>query len=456
MALFAKQQQGQDLRGNYSLDNNYNLIPQEAQIPGGALLVNGEYQRPSNPSPSSWQYEDKDTLLGEFDFDLANMRVFKQIRVKSTDNTFQVDMRFEPLAAISDANTEADAEIATTTETATTTATTTATETPPNTSISVFYAFPGIARNQNPIIKIGQGNTATENPLQNQAVPSVNYASFQSAPVRGVALVMTPNEADISKISGLSLGNNRIAFQKVLKLVSGANSLSVRTYGCPNELVRFYQEDYYELPKLFKANIFGTLSLAIINILESIHRVIPVWGVAIILLTLFFRLLIWPLIATQTKSMVAMQKLQPKIQALQKKYKDDRQKLTEETMKLYQQEKVNPAGGCLPIFLQMPLFFILWRVFMNFEFNEGFLWVPDLGLADPTYILPILYVGIMVAQAFLSAKGNKQMLQQQLMMNVIFAVILFSFPAGVLLYWIVSMSVQVGQYYLIQRQMQVA
>jgi YidC/Oxa1 family membrane protein insertase len=157
------------------------------------------------------------------------------------------------------------------------------------------------------------------------------------------------------------------------------------------------------------------------------------------------------LITTQTKSMVGMQQLQPKLQALQKKYKDNREKLTQETMKLYKEAGVNPAGGCLPIFAQMPLFIILWRIFSNFEFNEGFLWIPDLGLPDPTFILPILYVGVMMASAFLMAKGNPQSLRLQIMINLVFVFFIIQFPAGVTLYWVVSMLVQVLQHYLIQR-----
>ncbi len=136
---------------------------------------------------------------------------------------------------------------------------------------------------------------------------------------------------------------------------------------------------------------------------------------------------------------------------MQKKYKDDREKLTQETMKLYQTEKVNPAGGCLPVVAQMPLFIILWRVFANFEFNEGFLWIPDLGQPDPFYILPVLYIGVIFAQSYFMSQGNKQSLQQQLLINGIFIFFVISFPAGVTLYWVVSMLVQVFQYWLIKR-----
>jgi YidC/Oxa1 family membrane protein insertase len=139
------------------------------------------------------------------------------------------------------------------------------------------------------------------------------------------------------------------------------------------------------------------------------------------------------------------------LQELQKKYKDDREKLTQETMKLYQQEGVNPAGGCLPILVQMPLLLILWKLFVNFEFNEGFLWVPDLGQADPLYIMPILYIGVIFAQSYFMSQGNKQMLQQQILINAVFIFFVINFPAGVTLYWIVSMLVQVFQYWLLKR-----
>ncbi|MEJ2289155.1 MAG: membrane protein insertase YidC [Deinococcales bacterium] len=218
-----------------------------------------------------------------------------------------------------------------------------------------------------------------------------------------------------------------------------------------NELVRYYQEGYLGLPGLFRPNILGRLSLYIVELLVFIHKYVGSWGFSIIVLTLIFRALIWPLIATQTKSMFGMQKLQPKIKELQAKYKDDREKLTQETMKLYQEAGVNPAGGCLPILLQMPLFIILWRVFVNFEFNQGFLWLPDLGQSDPYYILPVLYVLVMLATSYFSARGNPQTLRQSMFINLIFVLVIINFPAGVLLYYVVSMLVQVFQYWLLSR-----
>jgi YidC/Oxa1 family membrane protein insertase len=227
--------------------------------------------------------------------------------------------------------------------------------------------------------------------------------------------------------------------------------MSLGTYLGKNELVRFYQEGYLELPGLFNPNILGRLSLWILITLEFIHEYVPSWGLSIIVLTLAFRVLVWPLITTQTRSMFGMQKLQPEMQKLQKKYKDDREKLSQEMMKLYKEAGVNPAGGCLPILLQMPLFIILWRVFVNFEFNEGFLWIPDLGLADPLLILPALYVAVMLGQSWYSARNNPTMLRQSIIINLVFVFIIVNFPSGVLVYFVVSMGVQVFQYWLLSR-----
>jgi YidC/Oxa1 family membrane protein insertase len=300
-----------------------------------------------------------------------------------------------------------------------------------------------------PIIKIGQGETSVGSSSQAVAVPS--YVSLQSKERSGFAIIVIPRARDFDGLSALALPPRNIAVQKTLATNVSKVRFDLGIYTGANELVRYYQEGYAELPDLFRPNILGRLATGIIWVLQQIHDNGFSWGMSIIALTLLFRIIIWPLITTQTRSMFGMQQLQPKIQALQKKFKEDREKLTQETMKLYRQAGVNPAGGCLPILVQMPLFIILWRVFVNFEFNEGFLWVPDLGLADPYFIMPILYVGVMLLQSWFSAKGNPSSLRQQVIINLVFAFIILSFPAGVILYFVVSMLVQVLQYWLISR-----
>jgi len=268
---------------------------------------------------------------------------------------------------------------------------------------------------------------------------------------RGFAFVLRPAVTG-DELQATFLRPNRVAFQTEVAAGAGASAnLQASVYAGHNELVRYHQEEYLDLPGLFRPNILGRLSLLIVKLLEFIHQYVPNWGLSIIVLTLMFRVVVWPLITTQTKSMFGMQRLQPKLQELQRKYKDDREKLTQETMALYKEAGVNPAGGCLPILLQMPLFIILWRVFVNFEFNEGFLWLPDLGQSDPFYILPVLYVLVMLATSYFSARGNPQMLRQSMIINLVFVFIIINFPAGVLVYYVVSMLVQVFQYWLLSR-----
>ena len=149
-------------------------------------------------------------------------------------------------------------------------------------------------------------------------------------------------------LAALPRSGRQIALAKALPSQANASvTLDLEVYGGPNEMVRYLQENYLDLPGLFRPNILGRVSLGIVVALETIHGVVGNWGLSIIVLTLLFRILVWPLIATQTKSMMGMQQLQPKLQALQKKHKDNREKLTEETMKLYKEAGVNPAGGLL-------------------------------------------------------------------------------------------------------------
>lgn len=412
LGLFTKIQKGQDLRGNYGTAQGHNLVPAKQPLPAGAILINGEYIEPQQVQ-GGWERLSEAQLKGTFTFTLDNHKITKTILLSNISHTLNITIEAAAEGELAD-------------------------------DTVIQYVLPGLGQGTNSNVKIGQGSTFSLNPVT-APIDNPTYLSLQTSDSRGESFVLRPITPGLQ---GRVLQTGQIALQKPLE---AKTTMTFDEYAGPNELVRYYQEKYFELPGLFKPNIFGQISLWVLKVLKLIHQYVPIWGLSIIILTLLFRALIWPLISTQTRSMFAMQALQPKMQELQKKYKDDREKLTQETMKLYQENKVNPAGGCLPMLVQMPLFFILWRVFVNFEFNEGFLWVPDLGQADPIYLLPIIYVAVMVAQTFLSAKGNKQMLQQQLLINVVFVFLFVTFPSGVILYYVVSMLVQLLQYWLIQR-----
>ena len=416
-ASFVKVQRGQTLN-DYSINARNNLVPMDSPIPAGALLVDGEYLKPTDVS-GSWTQRDEFTVEGSFNYRAGDYQVERTVVVSNVSETTEQTLKVTAPAGASE-------------------------------DVLLQIAAPGIARTTNPVVKIGYDETFALNPGERE-FSNPTYAALQKNDNnRDEALVMLPRENG-DELTAAFLRPNLIALQATLAAGETEAELSAAIYTGRNELVRYSQEGYLDLPGLFRPNILGRLSLLIVQLLQFIHQYVPSWGLSIIVLTLLFRVLVWPLISTQTKSMFGMQQLQPKIKEMQRKHKDDREKLTQETMKLYREAGVNPAGGCLPILLQMPLFIILWRVFVNFEFAEGFLWLPDLGQSDPYYILPVLYVAVMIATSYFSARGNPQMLRQSMIINVVFVFVIVNFPSGVLVYYVVSMLVQVFQYWLISR-----
>ncbi|MCX5709355.1 MAG: membrane protein insertase YidC [Candidatus Omnitrophica bacterium] len=188
--------------------------------------------------------------------------------------------------------------------------------------------------------------------------------------------------------------------------------------------------------------------------LEFIHKLVPNWGWTIVIFSLLIYLVLYPLTLKQMRSMKEMQALQPKIEALRKVNKDNPQKLNKEIMELYKEHKVNPLGGCLPLLLQMPIFFALYQVLMRAVALRGakFLWIKDLSAPDQLFrisgfdvnILPILMaIGMFVQQKMsIVAGATSETAQQQKMMLVImplmFGFIFYKMPSGLVLYWFIN------------------
>jgi len=207
--------------------------------------------------------------------------------------------------------------------------------------------------------------------------------------------------------------------------------------------------------------------------LEGFYFLIPNWGVGIILITLIIKLATWPLTAKSYRANAAMQSLQPKLKELQAKYKDDPKKLNEQTMGLYQKEGVNPLGGCLPMLLQIPVFFALYGMF-NTEFSlRGAMfipgWIPDLSLADSVFhwgfalpflnwtdlrILPFVMVGTQVWTSMLSQPAGGMNSQMKIMtygLPFMFFFMLYEMPSGLMVYWCVQNILTVGQQWYINK-----
>ena len=179
------------------------------------------------------------------------------------------------------------------------------------------------------------------------------------------------------------------------------------------------------------------------------------YGVAIILVTVGIKLLLAPLAYKSYRSMKQMSAVQPELQALQKKHADDRERLNKELIKLYKDKKVNPVGGCLPMFFQIPVFVALFNIlYMTIELRQApfMLWIKDLAALDPYFVLPILMTVTMVVQTRLNPVPPDPV-QAQVMkyMPYVFSIFFFFFPAGLVLYWLVNNILSILQQWQIQR-----
>ncbi|MCK8046854.1 membrane protein insertase YidC [Shewanella sp. 1CM18E] len=193
------------------------------------------------------------------------------------------------------------------------------------------------------------------------------------------------------------------------------------------------------------------LAVPIYKLLMFFQSIVGNWGIAIILITLTVRGLLYPLTKAQYTSMAKMRNLQPKLAELKERFGDDRQKMGQAMMELYKKEKVNPMGGCLPILLQMPIFIALyWVLLESVELRHApfMLWITDLSVQDPYYVLPILMgISMFIMQKMQPMAPTMDPMQVKMMqwMPVIFTVFFLWFPAGLVLYWLVGNLVAITQ-----------
>ena len=198
------------------------------------------------------------------------------------------------------------------------------------------------------------------------------------------------------------------------------------------------------------------LAMPLLISIKYLNDYVKNYGIAILILTLIIKIIFWPLGNKSYKSMKEMQKLQPKITELREKYKSDKTKLSQETMALYKTHKVNPLGGCLPMVIQIPVFFGLYKALMySIELRHApfYWWIQDLSAQDPYYITPIIMGGTMLIQQKMTP-GMGDPLQQKIMMlmPVFFTFLFLSFPSGLVLYWLFQNILSIGQQYYINKR----
>ncbi len=207
------------------------------------------------------------------------------------------------------------------------------------------------------------------------------------------------------------------------------------------------------------SQIWDGLAKAMEFVLRFFYGLTGNYGISIILLTAVIRLALYPVIHKQNLSARAMQELQPEIKKLQEKYGKDPQRLNQEVMKLYRERGVSPLGGCLPLLIQLPFLFVLYRVLVTYDYGQaGFLWLPSLSQRDPYYILPLAMGATTFWQQKISAPpSGGDAAQQNLLLMVVMPVFLvfisWGLPSGVLLYWFVSNLFYIFQQYMLELQL---
>jgi len=197
------------------------------------------------------------------------------------------------------------------------------------------------------------------------------------------------------------------------------------------------------------------IAMPLAEVLYWIFSLVGSWGLAIILLTILIKLVFYKLSEKSYKSMAGMRKLAPKLESLKATYGDDKAKMGQKTMELYKQSKINPASGCLPILVQMPVFISLYWVLIEMvELRQTpFLYLPDLSAQDPYYILPIIMGISMFIQQKLNPKPSDPM-QAKIMMGLpfVFTIFFLFFPSGLVLYWVLNNILSIAQQWYINKK----
>ncbi len=219
----------------------------------------------------------------------------------------------------------------------------------------------------------------------------------------------------------------------------------------------------HDAKKVINFGFFGSISEILLAAVRYFHSLVPNWGLAIILLTIVVKILFFPLTYSSTKSMAKMADLQPKMKAIRAKYKkaksdiEQRRQMNEEMMKLYKEHGVNPAGGCLPLLIQMPVFWGVFRMLVvSVEFRHApfALWIQDLSVKDPYYVTPIL-MGItqFISQKMTPTSADPAQARMMLIMPFVMTIFFMNFQSGLVLYWLTTNVLQIAQQALMNRMM---
>lgn len=252
-------------------------------------------------------------------------------------------------------------------------------------------------------------------------------------------VAVLPEEKPIDLVRAFLLPDQRIGWQVGTKALSSSDRFSLYFGPLKYELLRIYGlQGAFDFGRLLFIDLTW-IGLPILKLLQWLFALLKNFGLAIIIFAAIIKVIFYPLSRIQQKQMKTMALLQPKLEELKVRYKNDREGLNRETMQLYKLYKINPFSGCLPLLIQMPIFFALYQVLrFTVEIRQaGFMfWIRDLSVKDPYYVLPILMGGFSILQSLLTSTGQQNRLLMFLM-PVFITIIFLNFPSGLQLYWLI-------------------
>jgi YidC/Oxa1 family membrane protein insertase len=247
-------------------------------------------------------------------------------------------------------------------------------------------------------------------------------------------------------------------FENPMVFLEGLQTLAFSGYIGPKDH-RVLSSLDSELTSAIEYGLITLIAKPLFYVLNELHSIFGNWGWAIVVLTIFIRLALYPL---TYRGMVSMQKLKdlaPEIKELQRKYKGNPQQMQVKMMDLYKRHGANPMGGCLPLLLQLPIFFAIYRVLLNAVELQGegwIFWIEDLAKMDPYFILPILMGASMFWQQHITPNNFTDPMQEKIFkfLPLIFTFFFITFPAGLTLYWFVNNMLSIAQQYIVNAKYQ--
>jgi len=277
--------------------------------------------------------------------------------------------------------------------------------------------------------------------------PSFPNVKFASAFDRYYASILYNFEKPLN-VSSLTIED-----EKSLLFVQGEPSMALHGYIGPKEYTVF-EKIHPELTEAIEYGWFTFVSKPLFSVLLWFYNLLGNWGWAIVLVTLLIKLILFPL---SYKGMMSMQKLKdlaPLMKEIKEKHGKDPQKMNAKMMELYKRHGANPMGGCLPMLLQIPIFFAIYRVLLNaveLQGAEWMLWITDLSLKDPFFVLPILMGASMWYQQKITPNSMTDPMQQKIFqwLPVVMTAFFITFPAGLVLYWLVNNVFTIAQQFVI-------